>query len=85
MIHHSVGTKVATYHTTDISLAAALMCYNYNVVDIQIDGRLGTFQFKNVDKRVIDDYWAGRLRVDPYQFYNNVKRLSSGIRNRTPK
>lgn len=71
------------YCTTDLSLAGALLSY-YPLSNLNLENpKKAVFIFKK-DKKfdlAIEKYWHGDLRVDPRQYFNNLKMLKSRIHN----
>lgn len=70
----------AEFRTTDIVLAACLKLYQYEMVDIEVEGNKGTFVFLNVDRDIMTSYGAGRCKVEPQNFNNVVKQLTTSVR-----
>lgn len=73
-IHH--------YYTSDIDIAAMLVCKDYILVDIAPSGvNKATFIFKNhlniAD--AVDGFWSNRIEVHPLEFANNRKNLKTRL------
>ena len=68
------------YETTDIVLAAFLRLSGIDLVTIVKQGQKGTFVFENVADELIQDYDLGRARVEPVQFNNAIKSLTTSVR-----
>ena len=71
------------YKTTDITLAATLLCRNFTLSTILVDGKQGTFVFDHVGLTIVSDFYAGNILVDPINFHTNLKRLSAGVKDLT--
>jgi len=69
--------------TSDINLAAALLCLGYDVkgIDNRNPSRVYFFFFESPElAAAIDDYWRGDLRVDPKELANSRRELLTRIR-----
>lgn len=75
------------YETSDLVLAASLMCHNFQVEDIKnrLDPKTGKrksfFQFKKSQKLqfTIDEFNRADLLVRAKQYRNNVRELKTRI------
>jgi hypothetical protein len=69
--------------TQDMGLAVALLCKNYELVDLErpLSGKRITFRFqgKNGLNQAARDYWSGKLLVDPKQYWNESKNLKTRL------
>jgi hypothetical protein len=68
------------YRTTDIVLAAFLRLNGVVLDCIEKSGQKGTFVFQNVPIGLISDYDLGKGLVEPVQFNNNIKSLTTSVR-----
>ena len=68
------------FSTTDIVLAAFLRTSGVSLVRIEKQGQKGTFIFENVTDELISSYDLGQARVEPVQFNNNIKSLTTSVR-----
>ena len=77
------------YSTRDLSLAATLLCLDYNLVgiDFQVEGManrpIGYFNFTD-SKELRDseqDYLRGKVLVDPKLFMTNLHMLKAQVVN----
>lgn len=68
------------FKTTDIILAAVLKVKGYEMVDIERSGGRGTFVFSNVDPDIVNDFDLGKVAVEPVNFNNNIKQLTTSVR-----
>lgn len=71
---------VEKYPTTDILLASVLKLHQFSLDEIVLNGNKGVFYFKNVDKRLVEDFYNGKLSVEPIAFHNNIKFLTTAVR-----
>lgn len=68
------------YSTTDIVLAASLVVHNHKMTRIDVTGNRGTFVFVNVSEDFLHEYELGQCSVEPTQFNNQIKRLTTSVR-----
>ena len=68
------------FQTTDIVLAATLKVHNYAMTSIERHGNKGTFIFLQVDDDFIDQFDLGNVRVEPVNFNNAIKQLTTSVR-----
>lgn len=68
------------YSTTDIVLAAALKVHGYELNRIERSGSKGVFVFDNVEDLFINEYDLGKILVEPTQFNNAIKQLTTSVR-----
>lgn len=68
------------YKTTDIVLAAFLRLNGVVLVGIEKQGQKGTFVFESVSEELVSSYDLGKARVEPVQFNNTVKSLTTSVR-----
>lgn len=66
------------YSTSDLGLAAALVATGRPIEDITLtDEKRGVFNFPDMDdlEFAVDDYWQGRLLVEPKTYQAKLKEL----------
>lgn len=68
------------FKTTDIVLAATLKCHGYELDTIEKNGNKGTFCFDLDNESIIIEYDLGKLLVEPSQFNNTIKALTTATR-----
>lgn len=73
----------AIIETQDMGLAIALLCLNYELIELEppLSGSRITFLFKNkedIDKS-IQSYWNGKLLVDAKRYWNESKNLKTRL------
>lgn len=69
---------------SEFPLAVTLLCLGYSLTSFYKDPKNpGRFEFlfnKTETKQAIEDYWAGKLKVEPKQYWNTSRELKSRIR-----
>lgn len=68
------------YSTDDIVLAATLKVLACKLVHIEKIGKKGVFHFEGVDANDIKDYEMFRIVVEPQDFNNAIKSLTTASR-----
>jgi hypothetical protein len=68
------------YKTSDIVLAAFLKLNGAVLLRIDKQGQKGTFVFDGVDLALVASYDLGNARVDPVNFNNTIKQLTTSVR-----
>ena len=68
------------YKTSDIVLAASLKVNGYELESIELTGNKGIFVFNHVDKDLLLDFDLGKLQVEPVNFNNTIKQLTTSVR-----
>ena len=68
------------YKTSDIVLTAYLRLRGHSIVKIEKVGMKGTFHFEDIDDCLIHEYDMGRARVEPVEFNNAIKSLTTAVR-----
>lgn len=68
------------FTTQDIVLAAALKTKGHFLVRIDKDGNKGIFCFKNVPSDDITQFDLRQLTVEPQDFNNTIKSLTTAAR-----
>ena len=71
--------KLAEYQTTDVAMAAYLVC-NGHAVRIEAQGQKGTFYFEHVPKQHVMDYNSLQARVEPNEFASKMRQLIGSVR-----
>jgi hypothetical protein len=71
------------YKTTDIVLAASLVVHGNKMVKIEVQGSRGTFVFEDVEQDFLDEYELSKCQVEPVEFNNAIKRLTTSVRRMT--
>jgi hypothetical protein len=71
---------IADFKTTDIVLASFLRVSGCTLANIDKCGNKGTFVFKDVDESLVSAYDLGQALVDPVQFNNTIKSLTTSVR-----
>lgn len=69
------------YRTSDMALATVLSL-THVIEDVdRRDPRRATFKFRHTAdlNKVVDMYWKHELRIDPLQFFNQLKLLKSRL------
>lgn len=74
-----IGTIMLNYKTTDIVLAACLKLEAHYLECIEVEGRRGTFVFKNVSADFLNEFNCGQVRVDPVAFHGMLRQLSTSV------
>lgn len=72
------------YKTSDLALAASLSLYSpVNTID-STDSKRIIFIFKQSQEldQLVDMYWRGEMKVDPQQYFNQLKVIKSRIYSR---
>lgn len=68
------------YKTSDIVLAASLKQHGYTMLRIDVEGTKGIFVFVDVDKRFLQDFDLGNIKVEPVTFNNTIRQLTTSVR-----
>jgi hypothetical protein len=68
------------FGTSDIVLAATLKVLGYALIQIEKNGNKGTFYFKEVPEKVINEFDTGQCQVEPVSFNNAIKMLTTSVR-----
>jgi len=66
--------------TTDIILAAVLRIKGYALNDIIIDNNKGIFIFVDIPEELITEFDLGQSLVEPVEFNNAIKTLTTSVR-----
>lgn len=68
------------YKTSDIILAASLKVKGYPLEGIEKLGNKGIFIFSDVDEAIVTEYDLGKILVEPTEFNNAIKQLTTSAR-----
>lgn len=68
------------FDTTDIVLAAYLYTQKCTLKSVNVRGTKGTFVFEHVDPALVTQFDLGQARVEPFEFNNAVKQLTTACR-----
>lgn len=71
------------FRTTDIILASVLRLSSYPLVSIETEGQKGTFVFEGDTSRIVKSYNLGQITIEPVEFYNMVKQLTTSVKHAT--
>jgi hypothetical protein len=72
---------IEPYKTSDIILAACLKVSGANLESIKrTDTGKGVFIFTNVSEEYLSQYDLGKVLVEPVNFNNAVKQLTTSVR-----
>ncbi len=75
---------IESFKTTDIILAACLKVSGFELDSIKkTDGGKGTFIFSNVSNDYLLQYDLGKVLVEPVNFNNAIKQLTTSVRRMT--
>lgn len=68
------------FNTTDIILAAVLKIKGHSLESIDIENNKGIFNFIDVDEKLITEFDLGQSLVEPIEFNNAIKTLTTSVR-----
>lgn len=68
------------YKTPDIVLAASLKVCGFDLESIDLVGNKGIFVFVDVDKDFLIDFDLGKILIEPINFNNTIKQLTTSVR-----
>ena len=71
---------MSEYKTSDIVLAASLKSHNFSLERIELQGNKGIFVFNNVDDEFLINFDLGKVTVEPVNFNNCIKQLTTSVR-----
>ena len=82
--------KKYEYETSDLCIAATLVCYGYRISRIEpsVDGSPRKVFVIDADKKlakVIEKYWTKKLKVEPTTFFYAVRNIKSMVRDLFPE
>ena len=69
--------------SSDIALVSALGCYGYTIEAVDKVRSKATFLIRR-DRQldnIIQQFWAGQLRVEPLAYFNQLKAIKTRIYN----
>lgn len=69
------------YRTADMAITAAL-CLYFPIERIEkLNHRRSYFLFKRSKRldNLVSDYWAGKLKVDPQAYFNQLKNIKTRL------
>lgn len=71
------------FKTSDICLASALCCYDYQIEGIDKNSSKAVFLIKRDEQldELIQLYFTHQLKVDPASFFNFLKEIKTRIYN----
>lgn len=69
-----------TVSTSDIVLASCLKYSKYNLSTIKQSGTKGIFYFDDVDESFLIDFDLGKITVEPVEFNNTVRQLTTAVK-----
>lgn len=79
--------NIKMFTTKDIYLATTLITLSFRMegIDFQYEGNkprpIGYFRFEDSDdlRRAKDDYWQGRLAIEPRTFITNMRGIKAQL------
>ena len=74
--------KEKVYETYDLNLAAALLVYNGELIEMdKTNIKKVKFVFKRTEKLIalVDDYWIGRMSIKARKFSDTQRMLKNKI------
>lgn len=74
--------KLKSFTTSDLSICTALISFDFDLVSLdKSDSKKVVFSFENSKKlqETINKYWKKELRVEPRQFFENLKSIKSRL------
>ncbi len=77
----TITKSMELFSTHDMALASAISLFFFlDSIDKSNPSKV-LFRFKKTPKlnKLIDDYWQGKLRVDPQSYFNQIKILKTRI------
>lgn len=77
--------NIKEFHTSDIRLASYLLVKNHEIQKIKTEGNKGTFYFNNIDNNIIIEFDTGRARVEPVNYNEQIKRLTTSVRRQASR
>lgn len=76
--------RSSSFETSDLPLVITLVTLGFYSIRLDVsDPARVVFQFPKEEKlqTTIDEFWAGKLVVEPKTFWNNQRELKARIRN----
>jgi hypothetical protein len=74
--------QVNYFYTFDLGCSAALISSNFNLVSLDKTNKRKVqfiFSRKAGIEKIVEKYWADRLKVNAREFFDNVKMLKNRI------
>ena len=81
----NLNDKEVYFRTADLPLAVSLCVCGFAVCEIeQLDFKRSAFVFENSEKlaAAINNFWSGKLRVEPQEYFNKLKSLKARLYQR---
>lgn len=75
-------TILAEYKTSDLVIASVLKTSGKELTTIEMKGMRGIFVFKDVEQSFLNDIDMGNVLVEPNDFHNTTKQLTSIVRRK---
>ncbi len=69
-----------TISTTDLCLAATLKVKGFRLLNIEKQGKRGTFFFQDVTDELIKEFHMGNILVEPSIFHQAVRSLAEAAK-----
>jgi hypothetical protein len=72
----------SSFRTSDLPLAGALCVLGFMVEEVEkVNPKRSVFIFDNSKEleKAVNDYWAGRLTVEPQKYFYQLKNLKARI------
>ncbi len=67
------------FKTTNLVLAATLLCFGAQIKNIELNDRQGTFVLDGVTDNLLDNWQYKNLRVEPIAFHKWTRFLSESV------
>lgn len=75
-------TTLSEFKTSDLVIAAVLKTSGKELTSIEMRGMRGIFVFKDVEQSFLNDIDMGNVLVEPNDFHNTTKQLTSIVRRK---
>lgn len=75
-------TILSEFKTSDLVIAAVLKTSGKELTTIEMKGMRGIFVFKDVEQSFLNDIDMGNVLVEPNDFHNTTKQLTSIVRRK---
>lgn len=75
-------TILSEFKTSDLVIAAVLKTSGKELTSIEMRGMRGIFVFKDVEQSFLNDIDMGNVLVEPNDFHNTTKQLTSIVRRK---
>jgi len=73
------------YRTMDIVLASTLIVSGHKLTNLEVIGSRGTFVFTNIPDELLLRFDLGEALVEPRDFNNTIKKLTTSVRRFTQR